>query len=323
LRLLDDQSESASSGRLYEQLIDDKADVLMGPLGSAASMGAAGAAERNRHVLINATGNSRSSQRPGYRYVFQIAAPLASYASGAFELARGLGVKRVTLLARDDPTSRELGSRARELALKLGLVPGEVEIYAPDSDDFAPQAKKAQVAGSQAWIAFGLPQDAAEMVKSLKKLRFAPRLFVAQGATEPDFVKRVGQDAEYAIGILPYDRRSALPANRRFAEAFAKRWSAEPSQVAAEGYAAAKVLEEGVRRAGALEPLKLREALSALELDTPLGRYKVDADGVQQGVPALLTQIQRGRRVVVWPEPLATAKPLLPYPAWEERKPIK
>jgi ABC-type branched-subunit amino acid transport system substrate-binding protein len=113
LRLLDDQSESASAGRLYEQLIADKADLLMGPLGSAASMGAAGAAERQRRVLINATGNSRSTQRPGYRYVFQVAAPLATYAAGAFELARGLNVKRETLLARANSRSSRGSCRAK------------------------------------------------------------------------------------------------------------------------------------------------------------------------------------------------------------------
>jgi len=323
LRLLDDQSEASATGRLYEQLVREKADLLIGPLGSAASMGAAAVAERSRRVLVNTTGTSRLAQRAGYRYTFQIPAPLASYASGAFDLARGLGIKRIVLLARDDPTSREIATRARDEALKQGFAPGEVEIYAPDNDDFAAQARRAKAADAEAWIAFGLPQDAAEMVKSFRKLRFAPRLFVAQGAAQPDFVKRVGQDAEYAIGILPYDRRTAVPANRRFAEAFAKRWSAEPTEVAAEGYAAGKVLEEAVRRAGSLEPEKLREALAALELETPLGRYKVDRDGAQLGVQPLLTQIQRGRRVVVWPEALAAAKPVLPYPAWDTRKPLK
>jgi len=323
LRLVDDQSESVAAGRLYERLIADKVDLLIGPLGSAASASAASVAERQRRVLINATGSSRSTQRPGYRYVFQIAAPTASYGASAFDLARSMDLKRVMLLARDDPVAREMGSRARELALKTGLAPGELEVYSPDNDDFSAQVKKAVAAKVEAWIAFGLPQDAAEMVKTFKKLNFAPRLFVAQGAFDPDFVKRVGQDAEYAIGILPYDRRSQRPANRRFTEAYARKWSAEPSQVAAEGYGAGMVLEEGVRRAGTLEPEKLREALSALELDIPLGRYKVDADGVQQGAAPVLTQIQRGRRQIIWPEAAATAKPVLPYRAWEERTLMK
>src|SRR5881394_2038480 len=43
LQLLDDRSQSSDAGKLYEQLIrDSKADLLIGPFGSAASFGAAG-----------------------------------------------------------------------------------------------------------------------------------------------------------------------------------------------------------------------------------------------------------------------------------------
>src|SRR6476660_621101 len=93
LQLLDDRSESISAGKLYEQLIQSKVDLLMGPFGSAATQVAAVVAERNRRVFINATGATRAVHRAGYRYVFQTATPLAAYGSGALELARALGVK--------------------------------------------------------------------------------------------------------------------------------------------------------------------------------------------------------------------------------------
>src|SRR6185436_3357391 len=57
LLLLDDHSEASAAPKLYEQLIGEhKADLLVGPLGSAASAGAAAVAERSRRILINATG---------------------------------------------------------------------------------------------------------------------------------------------------------------------------------------------------------------------------------------------------------------------------
>src|SRR5689334_5424121 len=115
LLLLDDGSESSAVGKLYEQLIHErKADLLIGPLGSAASLGAAAVAERNRRVLINATGAARSVHRSGLRYVFQTATPLSAYGAGALELARGLGIKRVMVLARDDPGARELAAGTQE-----------------------------------------------------------------------------------------------------------------------------------------------------------------------------------------------------------------
>jgi branched-chain amino acid transport system substrate-binding protein len=124
---------------------------------------------------------------------------------------------------------------------------------------------RARTSGAEGWLAFGLPKDAAEMVKSLRKLGFAPRLFIAQGAADPEFIRLVGQDAEYAVGVSAYERRAATRGNAQFVLAFAKKWSAEPGHLAAEGYAAAKVLEEAVRRADSFDQEKLREALAALE----------------------------------------------------------
>jgi len=226
------------------------------------------------------------------------------------------------LLARDDPGARELAAGAQEGAAAAGLAAAQIEIYAQGATDFAPLVQRARAAGAEGWIAFGLPQDAAEMVKNFRKLGFAPRLFVAQGAIDPDFIKRVGQDAEYAVGISAYERRAATRGNAQFVTAYAKKWSAEPGLLAAEGYAAGKVLEEAVGRAGSLETDKLREVLGALETETPLGGYRVDRNGAQLAARPLLLQIVRGRRQIIWPEALATAK-LQPYTAWEARKALK
>jgi branched-chain amino acid transport system substrate-binding protein len=323
LRLLDDRSESTEVGKLYGQLIlEHKADVLIGPLGSAASLVAAAVAERNHRVLMNATGASRVVHRSGFRYVFQTATPLSAYGASALDLARSLGLKRIVVLGRDDPGSREMADRAREDAPLFGLAAGEVEVYSTGTADFAPQVARARASGAEGWVAFGLPQDAAEMVISLRKLRYAPRLFIAQGAVDAEFIKRVGQDAEYAVGVSAYERRAATRGNAQFVQAYAKKWSAEPGALAAEGYAAAKVLEEAVRRADSIDQEKLREALAALETETPLGPYKVDKSGAQTAARPLLQQIVRGRRQIVWPESLATAK-WQPFPAWDARKPLK
>jgi branched-chain amino acid transport system substrate-binding protein len=314
LILLDDKSESFAAPGLYQALIGEhRADLLVGPFGSAATLGAAGAAERARRVMVNATGASRVVQRARYRYVFQIPAPLGEYGRVAIEIAHKQGLRRVFILSRDDPQAREMATRASEEAGKLGLLAGSVEGYAPGVNDFAPYIARAQKAGAEAWIAFGLPQDAAEMVKGMRKLAYAPALFLAQGAADPAFIRLLGQDAELALGISPYEVRAATAGNAQFVAAFARRWSAEPGHLAAEGYAAAKVLEEAVRRAGSLEQEKVRAALAALEYGTPLGHYRVDRDGFQVAARPLVLQVLKGRREIVWPEAFASAKWQLPY----------
>jgi branched-chain amino acid transport system substrate-binding protein len=300
LVLLDDRSEALDVPGLYQKLIEEhRADLLVGPFGSAATLGAAGTAERARRVMLNATGATRAMQRARNRFVFQIPAPFGEYGRAAMELVQRQGLQRVFIIARDDPTSREMGSRAGEEAARLKLQAGVVEGYAAGLREFAPYIERARKAGAEAWVAFGLPQDAAEMVKGMRKLGFAPPLFLAQGAADPAFIRLVGQDAEGAYGLSAYETHAATPGNAEFVAAFTKRWSAGPRPVAAQAYAAGKVLEAAVKQAGSLDQEKLRAALSALDFATPLGRYKVDQGGAQIGATPLVLQVRKGRREIV------------------------
>jgi branched-chain amino acid transport system substrate-binding protein len=324
LRLVDDGSQAARSGALYEKLVrEEKADILIGPYGSAAALGAAAAAERARHVLVNGSGALRAVHRRSPRYVFQVAPPYSAYGAGVLELARGQGFKKLAVLARNDPGARESAGALREAAAALGLEASEVQVYGRGTSDFAPQVERARAVQVEAWIAFGEPRDAAEMVKTFKRLGYAPRLFFAQGASDPQFAALVGQDAEYALGLAEYGESLPTAGNDVFVKAYRAKWSGAPDLAAAQGYAAAKVAERAARRAGSLEQEKLREALAALETETVLGGYKVDPrSGEQLAAKPAVVQIVKGRRELVWPPALAGGRALLPYAQWGERRPL-
>jgi branched-chain amino acid transport system substrate-binding protein len=318
LKILDDGSEASASSRLYEQLIDaERVDLLLGPFGSAATVSAAAVVERRRRVLINVTGVTGNTQRVGTRYVFQVPAPAAEYGAGALAVVKAAGYQRVHVVARNDPGAREAAAHFVAQANAAGLEAPAVEPAA--AGQIPVQIAKARSRDAQAWIAFGQPEDAADMIKAFKRIGYAPWIFLAQGAAEPRFIALVGRDAEFTLGISPYEPRFRTRGNDAFVQAWRKRWPADPGTVAATSYAAALVLEAGVRKAQGVDTERLRAALAALELDTPIGPYRVDANGMQVGAKPAIVQILGGKREIVWPEALATAKWRLPYPRWDER----
>lgn len=324
LVLLDDASEAFEAPEHYRRLIEEhRADLLVGPFGSAATLGAAATAERARRVLVNATGASRLVHRSRYRYVFQVPAPYAAYGSGALAIAQRQGLRRLFIAFRDDPQSKEMAGQAHDEAVKLGFQVDAPAPHAPSSTALDPLVERARRFEAQAWIAFGSAADASGLVQTFRRMGYAPAMVLAQGASDPAFIRLVGQDAELVMGVAPYEARAATAGNAAFVAAFTKRWSAEPGLLAAQGYAAAKVMEEAVRRAGTLQQDKLRDAFGALETATPLGAYRVDQSGAQLAARPAVVQIQRGRREIVWPEALATAKWQLPYPAWAGRRLLK
>jgi branched-chain amino acid transport system substrate-binding protein len=322
LRILDDGSEAARAGALYRQLIRDKADALIGPYGTAATLVAAAEAESAQRVLVSGAGWSRAVHKRAPRFVFQSAVPYNAYGTTVLELARSTGVKSALLLARDDLASLEMAAAAAETASRLGISTGEVQSYAAGTRDFAALIIKARASGAEAWIAFGGVDDAAEMLKGFKKAQYAPRLAFLRAAADPKLIELVGQDAEFSMGSAAY--HPLRPAAQAFARAFEQRWQRPPTAAGAEGYAAASVLAAGVQRAGTPEPRALRAALASLQLDTVLGSYKVDpATGAQIGAKPVVVQVLLGRREIVAPQSAATEKFVLPYPAWDERRLLK
>jgi branched-chain amino acid transport system substrate-binding protein len=320
LRLLDDRSEAITALQLYAQLIErERADLLIGPFGSAASAAAAAAAEHAHRVLINATGVTRGVQRKDRRYVFQVPAPLADYGEGALAVARAAGYSRLQVLARNEPAASEAAEHLAHAAAALGMQALVTTVRA-GSTDYSAQIAAARARHAEAWIGFGRAEDAAETVKSFKRAGYAPAMFLAQGAAESEFLQRVGQEAEFALGIAAYDPRFATRGNAEFVARWRKRWTGEPGLVAANAYAAALVLEEAVRVAGTLDQERLRAALAGLETETPIGRYRVGEGGAQLGARPAVVQILRGHAEIVWPSALATAQLRLPYPRWDQRQ---
>ncbi len=319
LRLRDDQSDARRSRELYAELIRDKTDLLIGPYGSAATLMASAETEPAERVLINGAGPALAVHKRSPRYLFQTTMPNSSYGIGLLELARAAGVSRLLIVSRDDLAVREMADATREQALKQGFEAAEAAVYAGASDDFSPLVSKARAA-AQGWIAFGEVRDAAAMIRSFRKLDYAPRLFFARSAADPRLITLVGQDAEFTLGLSEYAPGLETPGNEKFAAAFSARWSAPPSFAAAQGYAAATVLAGAVQRTGSLEQARLRAALREMQIPTVLGGYKVDPQtGEQRAAQPAVVQIQRGRPSVVWPHELQSAT-LQPYPQWEERR---
>jgi branched-chain amino acid transport system substrate-binding protein len=313
LRILDDGSTASRNASLYEQLIrEERADLLIGPFGTAATLLAAATAERARRVLINGAGPGRAVHRRSPRFVFQSGIPYSAYGPALLGLLQAQGLSRPFVLAHDDTASKEMADGLRAAAV------AEVEVYGGDVIDFKPFVDKALAARADAWIAFGGARDAADMVRTFRRLSYVPRLFFARGAAELKFASMVGQDAEFSLTALEYDARLAAPINERFVKAFAAKWSAAPGAAAAEGYVAGTLAAAAVRRAGSLDQEKLRAALAALETDTLFGRYKVNSAGEQIAARPRLAQIRGGRSAA-----LALDERPTPYPLWSERQVLK
>jgi branched-chain amino acid transport system substrate-binding protein len=158
------------------------------------------------------------------------------------------------------------------------------------------------------------------LVRAFRLVGYTPKMFVSRGTVDPEYIKQIGMDAEYSIGFSSYETRAVTPGNAAFVKAYRDKYSASPDFHAACGWAAGKLIEAAVAKAGSFDQEKLRDAFASLETSTVLGPYKVAADGSQVAASPFLVQILKGRREVIWPEALRSAEPVLPMPEWTPRR---
>ena len=64
---------------------------------------------------------------------------------------------------------------------------------------------------------------------------------------------------------------------------------------------------------------KIRAEIARNDAPTTFGAFKLGADGVQIGHKILLFQWQDGKKVIVWPDELASVGARFPTPAWNKR----
>lgn len=321
LRIHDDASEAVRSTRLYELLVrEDRAEILIGPFGSAATSMAAAVADRARRVMVNATGTSPAIHKRAFRYVFQVPPPSDAYAAGLLPLAQRAGARTLTVAASNPAGATALGDLLKSDALKRGVVLQPAAIYEGGGVvDLAPFAAALKAAGVEALASPADVRETANLLRGLRAAGYTPRLFAAQGVGDPAFIAQAGIDAEFALGFSNYEPNARSSGNAEFVRAYRARYKRAPDFHAACGWAAAQIVEAAVARAGSFEQAALRVALATLESASVLGAYKVDVDGAQIGAQPLMVQIQKGRREVVWPEAAASAAAALPAQPWGER----
>lgn len=322
LKLYDDASDALRSTALYELLIkDDQADLLIGSFGSAATSMAAAVAERNRRVMVNATGAAPEIHKRIYRYLFQIPPPSDMAAAGVLPLAAKAGLKTAIVIARDEGAAQPLVEQLARDAGKSGVQVRPPIYYSIDHmKGLAPFAKILAATGAEAVVTPASVHDVAELLRGFKAAGYTPRLFVSKGAVEPLLIRQVGMDAEYSVAFSSYEPRAATPGNAEFVKIYRAKYSAAPDFHAACGWATGKAIEAAVAKAGSFEQEKLRVAFAALEMGNVLGGYKVAPDGSQAAAKPFLVEILKGRREVIWPEAYRSAEPVLPVPEWNRRK---
>jgi branched-chain amino acid transport system substrate-binding protein len=319
----DDQSTPATAVRLYEKLItEDKVDGIMGPYSSPVTEAAANVTEKYKKVMVSplAATTSIFKKEPRRKYIFMVISPAEGYLEGLVDMGAKRGLKTVAVVNEDTLFSKAAAAGAVEAAKKKGLQVVFQEAYPKGNTDFSALLTKLKSVNPDILAAATYFDDAVALTRQMKELNVNPKMYgVTVGGDLPEFYDTLKQNAEYIYGATQWEHTLPYPGNQEFFETYKKDFGHEPSYHSAAGYAGCVIYAEAVKRAGSLDADKVREQLLKLEIKTAFGEYKVDADGFQTAHKMVMFQWQGEKKVTVWPDDLAQAKPRFPTPPWTQR----
>jgi branched-chain amino acid transport system substrate-binding protein len=319
--LYDDQSTPATGVRLYEKLItEDKVDAVMGPYSSPITEAVANVTEKYKKVMVSPLASTTSIFKKGRKYIFMVVSPAEVYLEGLVDMAAKRGLKTIAIVNEDTLFTKTAADATAELAKKRGLQVVFKEAYPKGNQDFSAILTKVKAANPDVFAAATYFDDAVAITRQMKELNVNPRMYgLTVGGDLPEFYDLLKQNAEYVYGATQWDDQLPYPGAKEFAASYQKEFGREPSYHAASGYAGCLVYAEAVKRAGTIDAERVREALLKLETKTMFGDFKVDETGFQTAHKMVMLQWQDGKRVTVWPDDLAAAKPRFPTPPWTQR----
>lgn len=324
----DDASKPENAISATEKLATQtKVPLIIGSYSSAATLPAAQTATKYQVPFIVPTAAADNITEFGSKYVFRINSPSSEYASTAINFLQDQ-VKPTTLAIIYENTNfgTSTAQPAKELAEKAGIQVVAYEGYAKGAPDFKPLISKVKAANPDAVLYVSYLLDATLLMRQARELDFNPQVFMGAGAgfSTPEFVREegAGKDAEYTISATLWTTDVAWKGTKEFAAKFQERYGVEPAYHSAEAHAALYLVKDVLERAKSLDREAIRAALAATDMGpdaTIFGPMKFDEKG-QNAHPMVVTQVQNGNYVTIWPSEYAAAKPILPTPAWSERK---
>lgn len=198
--------------------------------------------------------------------------------------AKGLGYQKVFVLHDRELYGIGIAAMFKARAQALGLTLVGYEGLDPKASNYkALVTKIKQQAPDLVYYGGTTETNAGQLAKDLTSSGVTAKLMVPDGCFEQIFIDAAGQNnvnerVYITFGGIP--GKELTGKGKLFYERYKEKYKEEPAGYAVYGYEAAKVVLEGIKRAGKKDREAIRAAIAQTkDFDGALGRWSFDAEG--------------------------------------------
>ena len=223
-------------------------------------------AEHHVPLVAPSTG-AMALHEPVNPWVFNVRAPYQREAIKAVGHLVSIGVNRIAVLQTDDSFGADSVIGAEKGFAAANIKPVLLQKFPRDKADFAALAAQVMRSEAQAVLFIGSSGTVASGVKALRAAGSSAQVVTLSNNASEGFIKLLGEHAHGVIvtQVFPNERAVNIRLIKEALELARAKGLSSISPAMMEGFAAAKVLVEGLRRAGA-KPTRtsLRDALEGM-----------------------------------------------------------
>jgi branched-chain amino acid transport system substrate-binding protein len=186
----------------------------------------------------------------------------------------------VLMVANDDKFSKDGGTIVTNTVGQYGITLLDTIQFSKTTADFATPVTQALSKKPEVIFITSLGGIPAKIMIEARKQGFTGQFLGGNGFNTAVVSKQAGAAGQGAESGSAWYLDNTFPSNAEFVKAYRSKYSSDPDQFAAQGYAAILILADAAKRANltfsdvAGDRSKLRDAMETVNIQTPLGPFQ-------------------------------------------------
>lgn len=218
--------------------------------------------------LVAPSTGAQSMYTPVNHYLFPVRPSYHAETDKIIEQLNAMGLKRVAIFHADDSFGKD-GLSGYQAAMKRhGLTPVAVASYPRGTVKVEAAVQAIAAAKPQTIVMVSAANAGSAFIKQTRALGPGPQFVLLSNVSSQAFIKDLGEAGRGVVvsQVGPYPFTASSPLIKEFHAAMKQHGKAELSYSSLEGFIAAKVMVEGLRRAGRqLTREKFIDAMESLQ----------------------------------------------------------
>ena len=303
VKYYDDESTPARGAQLAERLIQqDGVEYMLGPYSSGMTKAIAPVSEKFGVPMVEAEGASRSLFTQGYKYLFAVLSTSEQYLATAIDFAAEKSSDpksvKIALAFEGDPFSMDVRAGVMDKINEYGMKVVIDDQLPADLSDMSTTLTKVKALKPDALIISGHSKGAATAARQIDEMKVNVPMIALTHCEAAKVQEKFPKTAngflcptQWVETLSKSDPMfgSAADWNAGFKADYPS-YTSVPYQ-SAQASAAVYVFKEAFEAANSFDKDKLRDAISAVEMETFYGDIKFSAQGNNIAKPMFMRQI--------------------------------